>query len=200
MKGFDSLAPFYDLLASVVFLGQIDRAQKHLVNQIKPNSRVLILGGGTGKLLTYFHKNTSIKFVEISSKMISKAKKRKTEAFVEFEESDFLEWSSIETFDYIICPFFLDLFSSIRLKEIITKTKTYLKDNGQLLVSDFDGASKSFFNQLLLKLMFGFFFAVGAINIKKYNHLFKNIEDQFLSIDNEKRFFHNFIKTASYRK
>lgn len=198
MSGFNALVPFYDALASVVFFGAINRSHKHLTSFVKPNSKILILGGGTGKLLEYLDSTVSVKYVELSTAMTVQAKARNTAAKVDFIEADFLKWESDQEYDYILCPFFLDLFTKDQLGEVLLKVKRLLKPKGKLLVADFDGNSKKLFHQVLLKLMFVFFSMTGAISIKKYNELFSRLDECFNVTGENRTFYGGFISTKSY--
>lgn len=198
MKGFDPLVPFYDSLARFVFLGAIQKSQKCLVSYVKPNSSLLILGGGTGELLESLDSSVQVTYVELSVKMIERAKKRKTKAKVKFEQLDFLNWTSPVKYDYVICPFFLDLFSEKRLVNVLDKIRSHLNSNGKLFVADFDGASTSFFHRVLLKLMFLFFSITGAIMIKKYNGMFEVLASRFEVVEATHFFYRGFIRSSIY--
>ena len=76
---FNTIAPVYDFLHRFVFAGAIDRSQVAFFGYVEPGSRILMLGGGTGKALHALlaaspgHK---VWYVEASSAMITRTRKR----------------------------------------------------------------------------------------------------------------------------
>lgn len=135
---FDRVAGIYDSLARLVFGSTILASQVEFQNEIKASDRVLILGGGTGKLLEHLLECESIDFVEKSSKMIAKANDCKSIQPINFIECDFLAFESNQAYDVIICPFFLDCFDLKLLEIVLAKIKSFLAPNGKLMVADFD--------------------------------------------------------------
>src|SRR6478752_4223935 len=78
-KGFDRLAPFYDLMLKVSSGNSILKSQTILLESLPPLNKVLILGGGTGSFLIELleQKNISaIVYVDRSEKMILETKKK----------------------------------------------------------------------------------------------------------------------------
>src|SRR6185295_7486640 len=76
-RGYDLLAPFYDALSSIVFGNSMYRAQVHLLSDIPPGSKVLVLGGGTGRWLREvsiqrFH--PEITYIDSSHGMLKRAR------------------------------------------------------------------------------------------------------------------------------
>ena len=148
----------YDFLARLVFGPAILKSQVAFLDEIKEGNRVLILGGGTGRLLEYISaQNVIVYYVEPSTKMLTRAQKRNCNAEVNFHQSRFEDFQNDDNYDVIICPFFLDLFSEVHLKEILAKIKDCLKSEGKLIVSDFSSRVKGRYPILLLKLMHVFF-------------------------------------------
>ena len=49
--GFDKLTPYYDLLTRLVFGKAIINSQEQFLSLVRSGSRVLVVGGGTGKIL-----------------------------------------------------------------------------------------------------------------------------------------------------
>ena len=77
MNDFDPIASWYDRLGKIVFFDRLHIAQKEYLNQLKQGNSLLILGGGTGRILEDIDRlglNLNIDFVEPSSEMIKKAK------------------------------------------------------------------------------------------------------------------------------
>ena len=73
-NGFDRLAPIYDPLARMIYGKSIVQAQTSFLSIIPPFSKVLILGGGTGWLLTELlrgHPTCEVWYIESSANMLS---------------------------------------------------------------------------------------------------------------------------------
>ena len=75
VSNFDSIAPFYDFLVKLVFGKKIWEAQRTHLNEIPENGSVLILGGGPGRILESLPANINVTYLELSSKMIERAKR-----------------------------------------------------------------------------------------------------------------------------
>ncbi len=154
---FNLVAPVYDTLSKLVFGKKLDQAQKTFIPIIKPNSRVLIVGGGTGNILKWLptNFNLAVDYVELSEKMLDKAKMQASNGnTIEFYASDVLEVKGV--YDVVIANFFLDCFSHERLPEVIQKLKGRLDKGGRLIVTDFY-PSENGYQRLLLKIMHSFF-------------------------------------------
>lgn len=185
VNNFNFIAPFYDQLARLVFGKSILKAQLTHLPEIKGSDRVLILGGGTGKLLEHFPFCESIDYVEKSKSMIRKAKKRLVNRSINFHQQDFFEFESQKKYDVIVCPFFLDCFNESNLRFVIAKCKRALKEQGRLIVADFEPKRDS---REILSLMH-FFFRIIAnlesgnlqnINEKALKAGFELVEEKFL--------------------
>src|SRR5688572_28861247 len=83
LNQFNGLARRYDRLAKIIFGNSLLEAQTAYLNEISSNANVLILGGGTGKLLTRLlnvNKSCSIWYIEASSMMIELARQHAKKA------------------------------------------------------------------------------------------------------------------------
>lgn len=178
-SSFDRIAKLYDSLARFIFSNRLIESQISTIEQIAPDSNVLVLGGGTGEILFNFHDSNDVVFVEKSERMLSLAKRRVCSSRVSFYHSDFLRWETPDKFDYIFCPFFLDLFSEDDLQIIFDKIRVCSKENTKLLIVDFNGSSSNLFHKLVLKLMYLFFYCIGAINIFSYNGFWELLDKEF---------------------
>ena len=178
MNGHNLIAPIYDLLAQLIFGKRIERASKILVNWIGREKNILILGGGTGKVLEFFDPSHQIHYLDISQKMIELAQKRKFSCHVRFECEDFRSLNLENKYDAILCPFFLDVFAADELECVLEKLHQHSNPNTILLVADFDPRTSSSRNKIIMKAMLLFFYSLKAIPNHKYNNLFELIESQ----------------------
>jgi len=196
INDFDFLAPTYDSVVRLVFGRSIVMSQKWLIGQMEDCNSVLILGGGTGEILTLLPENFRITYLEKSGEMIRISKNRKTSLEIDFINEDFLGWGTQQKFDCIICPFFLDCFNEINLRETILRVKAYLSPNGVLLVSDFELKSTPRF----LSWLMHFFFRIST-NLE--SKALKDINGELLKAGFEMKdenFFHrNMIFSRVYR-
>ncbi|WP_370088900.1 class I SAM-dependent methyltransferase [Ekhidna sp.] len=168
VNDFDFIAPFYDRLSKMVFGKSLIEAQSMHLNEIDSKDRVLILGGGTGKILEHIPNCERIDYVEKSKKMLKLAKKRMVNRHTDFIHSDFLDYTSDRKYDIIICPFFLDCFGERNLRSVLVKCKGMLKVNGSLFVTDFHPERAK---RTLLMIMHWFFKATSGLDSKKLSNI-----------------------------
>mgnify|MGYP004092043989 CR=1 len=160
MNNFDGIAWCYDFVKRLVFGDVLDQASAHFLSKIPPGSKVLIIGGGTGRILNDISGELQITYLEKSANMLRRAQKRQSTS-VDFEHIDFLDFQAPQKFDCIICPFFLDLFTQEMLGNVMLKLKESMVPGGQLLVADFSHRSS-----VLLKVMYLGFRALSNIPAK----------------------------------
>ncbi len=161
MTNFNFIAPAYDGLVRVVFGSKLWKTQKTHLHLIQPDDRVLILGGGTGRILDWIP-SCEVTYLELSLAMIKRAKQR---GHANFIHADFLKWESDEVFDWIICPFFLDCFVESELIKCLNKMDKMLSEQGQVVVSDFKVGKAR--HQLLVTSMMLFFRLTAGLKAKK---------------------------------
>lgn len=160
VNDFDSIAPFYDRLAKLVFGKSLLNAQIAHISEIREKDHVLVLGGGTGEILEHIPFCKSVDYVEKSKQMIRRAERRQINLSINFIQQSFLTVELDKQYDIIICPFFLDCFDHSNLNYVVGKIESLLNTDGRLLVIDFD---KERVNKILLKSMFLFFVAVARL-------------------------------------
>ncbi len=195
MNNFNFIAPFYDRLARLVFGDSIEEATKHFLNEIQEDSEVLILGGGTGKILTQFPSCKQVTYLEKSKEMLSRAKAHKADLNVDFIKEDFLTFDSKRTYDFVICPFFLDCFHEKHLTEALDKIHKIIKLNGKLVVIDFQPNKM----QLLMRLMHLFFSVFASLESKKLKNINRFTLQNRFEIEKEEFFHKNMIFSRLYR-
>jgi len=161
-SNFNFVAPFYDLLVSIVFKRSLQIAQQFYLHKINPKDKVLIIGGGTGQILTWLP-DCEVTYLELSKAMIVRAKKKGQAHFI---QADFLAYPSDQTFDWIICPFFLDCFDEENLKKVLSKIHAHLGSTGQLMVTDFQDNGRWTF-RIKLWTMLLFFRLVALLKTKE---------------------------------
>lgn len=167
-RGFDVLSSIYDGLARTVFGKSVVESQIVFLNQVPADSKILILGGGTGWLLEAIeetNRSCEIWYVELSAGMINRARKRKLKNpvhFIQGTEEDI----PMRQFDVVMTNFYLDLFSDKKLKEVIERINQRMKPAAYWLITDFvEGGN--WWQSVLLKLMYRFFRVACGIEGKR---------------------------------
>ena len=152
---FDGIAWCYDFMAKLIFGERLYQASIQWLETLNKSDTVVVLGGGSGKILKQLTHVDRVIFIEKSAKMIKLAQ-TSTPANVQFIYADFLEYAlEDESTHIVICPFFLDVFTPFQLGEVLDKIARILKKKGTLFVSDFQYTT--WWSKQLIKLMYVFF-------------------------------------------
>ncbi|MFY0651210.1 MAG: class I SAM-dependent methyltransferase [Cyclobacteriaceae bacterium] len=193
-NNFDKVAPYYDALVNLIFGKTLKRAQSTYLEQIEKGSSVLILGGGTGwilKEILTIQSDAQISYLEKSKKMLRLSKSKVNDVLlhkVEFIHADFEQWQTTGKYDYIVCNFFLDVFKEEKLTDIIIpKIQSALKQEGKLLVSDFE-QNETATHRLLLRTMHWFFWVVAKLESNKLANIDAALTSQYFAKDMESSF------------
>ena len=192
MTNFNSLAPIYDRLVHLVFGCRLWKAQEYHLHKIQPTHSVLILGGGTGRIMKWLT-DCNVTYLEMSESMIAKAKKNGTANFI---CADYLHVDLERTFDWIICPFFLDCFPERDLITVLEKIKSQLKSDGQLIVTDFE--EKTLGQKFLVKSMIVFFRVFASLPVTRLQPIRSKIQSQGFQSIEQKSFLSGFIFSDLY--
>jgi ubiquinone/menaquinone biosynthesis C-methylase UbiE len=206
-NNYDRVVWFYDLLGKVVFQGALMRSQRSLISFIHAPARVLIAGGGTGLILEEIGAvspvGLDIVYVEISEKMLAKARKRKCgNNQVSFLLMPIDYYADENKFDVILTPFLFDNFSQKRTENIFHLLDNLLIEKGLWLFADFrtDSTKTIKWHYQLLKLMYAFFnifLQIEAKNLPDTAGLFQSAG--YRQIFSEFH-FHKFIHSLVYQK
>jgi tRNA (cmo5U34)-methyltransferase len=173
-NNFDSVAWCYDFLSLIVFGNKIKNSQIILLNQIKENDRVLIIGGGTGWIINEVlkqKKTTTIDYVEVSISMLEKAKSitpLSPDVSINFIHGNEDSIREEALYDIVITCYFFDQFQPERLEYVISKLVAALKSDGKLLVADFNlSPSSPIKHKALVKIMYLFFYITCRLEVKR---------------------------------
>src|SRR6202165_2081748 len=117
---YNNSAWFYDLLSRIVYGKALINAQVYLLQYIPTNSRILIVGGGTGwvleELTKLHHSGLDITYVEVSAKMMTQSKKRNIGLNKVVFINEAIENVVLQNdFDVIITAFLFDCITVINL-------------------------------------------------------------------------------------
>lgn len=201
---YNKTAWFYDALSRIVFGNALKRAQAHFLNHIPANTWVLIIGGGTGKILediTAVHPaGLRICYAEIAANMISLSRKRYTgNNTVEFMNIAAEDIDMPGRFDVLITGFVLDNYTQQQLPQLVTHLKKQLKPGGLWLNTDFQLTGK-WWQKLLMKTMYRFFKLFADIKPSALPDIEGDIESGGLSLKAKKSFYGDFIGAQVWKK
>lgn len=171
---FDGVAPIYDFLSSLVFGRRLQEAQTVFLTAIPEGASVLVVGGGTGQMLEQLvlvARPKHILFLDSSARMVSRATERmlNTPIFssIEFRVGDVMTLQHPASFDVVMTPFLLDLFTETTLRQqLLPVVLSTLKPDGLWLVTDFVRTSV-WWQKILLWSMIRFFRLTAGIGIKQ---------------------------------
>ena len=162
MKGnsYDLLAPYYDLLSNI--LGKTYRGSKRIfLDRLKNGDQVLYLGGGTGanlpEILESIGLDGKVYYLEASSKMIEKARRRiapnQVSRIVFLHQSDFSKIPH-NTYDVVFTQFFLDILPDHEIKKLFQALAQRTKPGTRWVFLDFFAIPE---RRWLIRLMISFF-------------------------------------------
>ena len=203
---YNSIAPVYDILSRIIFGSAIVKAQQSFLPFIPANSRLLIVGGGTGRILQEISRQHNsglvIDYVEVSAAMLKLSKKRNcANNRVNFIELPIENFKASADYDVVITPFVLDNFNREKLPVVFKQLNSWLKPNGLWLYADFVyTANKSpWWHKMLLAVMYFFFRITTGIEANELVDTNAYFEKDFSMIF-ERSFYSHFIKAVVYRK
>jgi len=200
-RGFDRIAAVYDELARLVFGDAIQLAQEYFVNDIPSQSKVLIIGGGTGKFLDKLLVSKStckVWYIEASLKMLELSKEKTNHSnrvhFIHGTEDSI---PSDIKFDLVILNFYIDLFVDASLDPVLKKIQKVLKPNSLWYITDFvDG--RKWWQLILLRIMYLFFRITCGVKSSKLPDWSNQLQRMGLVKVKSKFFYREFIEATVY--
>ncbi|MBR9859553.1 class I SAM-dependent methyltransferase [bacterium] len=157
---YNFVSKYYDRLSTAVFSNDIQIIQDWLIQHLPAEGNLLILGGGTGRILPQIYQqspNLNISFLEASSEMIELAKKYSpAQQNVKWIHSD--RWEEyIDQHTYIYAAFFLDCLTEDEINTLIPN-----KGEQVWYVADFDPRNfKSVVQRIKIMMSIIFFKVFG---------------------------------------
>jgi ubiquinone/menaquinone biosynthesis C-methylase UbiE len=202
MSDFDRIAPVYDGLSSIIFGKSIRKAQTQFLNYIRPGGKVLILGGGTGWILTELtvvNPTCKVWHIEASAKMLELSRRRhlvNAENVISIHGTE----DSIPDdviYDAVITNFYLDLYTTDACRTLISRIATLIDKNGLWFVSDFQRTT--WWQSAMLSVMYYFFKIVANLrpqSLPQWRELL--IERGFMEV-RFRNFYANFIRSSLFQ-
>jgi ubiquinone/menaquinone biosynthesis C-methylase UbiE len=201
-SNYNKIARSYDLISWIVYGKALINAQVGLLKYIPANSRVLIVGGGTGWILeeiAQIHSGLTIDYIESSEKMIALSEKRDHGTnHINFINLPVENYITEERYDVIFTPFFFDNFKVDKIEFVFTKLNELLKQDGIWLYADFIDNGK-WWQKLLLRTMYLFFKITTNIETQELVDM-DEFFDPYYNKSVEICHYHNFIRSVVYRK
>jgi len=201
---YNNSAWFYDRLSRLVYGRALINAQVYLLRFVEANSKILIVGGGTGWILeelTRIHPSgLEITYVEVAANMVSLSKKRKIGANQVVFINDAIENVGLKTdFDVIITPFLFDNFTGETLQKVFAHIHPLLKPGGKWLNADFQLTGK-WWQNILLQSMFLFFKLLCNIEASQLPDIEKQFKQYGYNTISQQFFFGDFVIAEAYNK
>lgn len=203
MNNFDRIAPLYDLMSRIVFGQSIIKSQTYFLTSIKPQSRILIIGGGTGQILNYLDSLSmplQVTYIEQSRIMLKKSQNRQPfrKLEVKYILGNELSIPNVK-YEVVLTAFFLDVFQERHLEKVVAILANKLELDGQWMVTDFVQTSIRW-QRMLLRLMYFFFKHTTGLQGNKLLDFSSYLSALGFAIIQEKEFYHKMIKSTIYQR
>lgn len=204
---FDYIAKFYDFLAALVFGKAIQEIQLKHIEKIKKNSRILIIGGGSGKILKKIDSlnlGSEIIYLEKSPKMIALAKKTPINTPIQFINDSYETADQYGTFDVIITNFFVDLLNEKQFQKFIPFVFSLLNKEGKWIVTDFRIHERfplrSIHKIIHLSMISFFKITVNLQNTKLFNYHTLIHESRYFQAERKKYAYLHMMFSSIFKK
>ena len=203
---FNIVARPYDFISRLVFGNSLVEAQVSSLHVIRPDSHILIVGGGTGWILeeiTKIHSSRlKISYVENSSAMIDLSKKRNWQQnTVAFFHQPIQDFHIDKPFDVIITPFFFDLFKQDEIGLMFSGLDKKLNKDGLWLYTDFipEKYQIHVWQKILLKTMYFFFGITSKVEARELIDMDLYFTKVYTKIS-ENWFYGRFVRAVVFQK
>ena len=152
----------------------LQRARTYFFAQISTPRRALFLGEGDGRGLAAFLKVHPCEclYVDASMRMTELARHRCGTERVHFQTGDVrktLREIPSASVELVVCPFILDVFTSVEVQEIYGEIDRVLSLGGKVIVSDF--ATKNWRTTLHVRILYGLFSLLSNLQRKTLPNL-----------------------------
>ena len=205
--GFDHVAWCYDALTRLVFGLALQRAQWAALAGLPPGAPyVLILGGGTGWILTEILRQrpqATVLYLEASPNMLTRARARLGREFpqataqVEFRHGTQAALGPADCFDVLITFFVLDCIALPDLAGALAHLRASQRPGAPWLLADFRPAQRGW-RRILLRLMYTFFRLTTGLQARDLADLPAALADLGLYPARRARFFAGAVEAAIF--
>lgn len=178
IPNYNRVAWFYDWLAKRVFGNKLENAKVAHLESLKPGDRILIVGGGSGSILSSLARleiELQVDFIEISQSMMRRAKRAATGSnLVRFYQSDIRAFKPNLRYDVVFTNFFFDQFNEEDCLNYLSHIKTLCKSGCRLIYADFTPPER-IKDKLINGLMYRFFrltIRLGKVQLINHRAIF----------------------------
>lgn len=208
-NNYNNVAPYYDILERLVFGNALTKAKIHFLNRLAKKGNILLIGGGTGMLVSPLlgqSHSTTIYFVEKSEKMLESAARKiptHQKNRVKLLHGDENVIPEFIKFDTIITNFFLDQFTEQQLIRLISILYNKLLPNGQWLYTDFvlEKQLRHFWWQMVLVQVMHIFFKITTnLSSKRLININPYFDGLKLSLMGQKKYYKDLVVTSIYER
>ena len=141
IHSYDLLSSAYDTLARWWSLDQIAQSRQKVIQKIRNSPQILILGPGTCEGFQAFESGIChLTLVDSSPEMLAAKEsqwKSGLSGRLTVHLGDARSFQPQQSFDCIWLPYFLNVFSAEEVVSLLQKIKPWLKENGEIYISDF---------------------------------------------------------------
>lgn len=202
-SGFDMLAPYYDRLAAIVFGQTLKNAQTRFFPLLSSASNILVIGGGTGWILTALQKviskDATIWYIEASAGMLQQAQSAVLQNHkIHFVLGTEKAIPASVKFDVVITHFYFDLFKTESLHRILADIRSTRASNMVWLVADFVPGRKMQ-HRMLLFVMYTFFRVLCGIEARTLPRWDEAMQRAGFYMQAEEYYYQGFIRSVAYR-
>lgn len=148
---FDRAAWFYEPLARLYSLGQIEAAKASQLEFMKAGDRVLYVGVGAGEdAALSAAKGVQLTCIDLSDRMLARARAKVDRAGLsaEFLRGDVLQHDRKNYYDVVTANFFLNCFERGPMRRMLHHLASLVRPGGRLLIADVAVPSGSRFQQV----------------------------------------------------
>ncbi len=170
---YDRVAGCYDILSGIVFGNTLIRSQTCLLRFVKNNDKILMAGGGSGRILEETDRSDlqglEVMYAEASAAMIRRAQKRSLSNITVQFAAGAVEQMDLPTgFDIIFTPFLFDNFTDEAAANLFSFLHQHLVPGGYWLQADFYvNSSSSLWKKALLQSMYAFFSLTAGVKTNR---------------------------------
>ena len=209
-RGFDRLAPIYDLCADLAFAGRIHESQVALLPRLPALGRGLVVGGGSGRfleaLLISRRVETAVS-IDASSAMTNRTAKRLGTGGLagraELRVGGLERLHASERFDLIATHCFLDLFDDDDLRVVMASLDHALAPGGWWLFSDFSTAGSGpggACRRIVVGVLYRFFNATCGLKTAHLPNFERAFADRRLSAEARSSHAGGLLRATLYRR
>lgn len=199
MADFGRLSNVYDGIAGLVFGRRIFTSQYHFLKQLPAGKRILLFGGGTGRILPAISdvcQPSEIVYIDESSTMCRKAASRAKENTV-IHQGNERDISLFGHFDVVLLPFVLDAMTPQQVNIIAQQLHHVIATDGEVHLTDFDiRHTNKGWRKWLIQLAIWFFRQTAGYEFDQLRNYTSELERENWKVMEEHHAFHKMIRAV----